>query len=170
MSSQSSRPSAGTGYSPFEQELVNAMNDFASGSDAPHFDTAAIARGARRKRATAVAGIAAALVVVGGGTALAAGAVGGSHAARPAAAATSTAGADGTTVLYGSSNGKTVTLPLAGVSSTGARAALVKLRLTPDFSRTPVAGCKQATVVAVSPHAPTVVHAGDTVHVTVCAG
>jgi hypothetical protein len=166
MSSHGSRPS---GCTPFEQELVNAMNDFAHTAEAPAFDTAAIARGARRKRATAVAGIAAALVVAGAGTALAAGAVGiGSHTSRPAAAAS--APADGTTVLVGSRNGATVTVPLAGVTSTGARAALVRLGVTPSFSRTPVAGCPQATDVAVSPHAPAVVHRGDTVHVTVCAG
>ncbi|MEU0041180.1 hypothetical protein [Streptomyces sp. NPDC006333] len=167
MSSHDSQPS---GCTPFEQELVNAMNDFANTAETPYFDTAAIERGARRKRATSIAGIATALVVVGAGTALAAGAVGSaSPTSRPAAAVTATS-ADSTTVLYGSRNGKTVTVPLAGTNSIGARAALVRLHLTPSFSRTPVAGCKQSTVVAVSPHAPTVVHAGDTIHVTVCAG
>ncbi|MFE5136938.1 hypothetical protein ACFRDV_04575 [Streptomyces fagopyri] len=166
MSSHGSRPS---GCTPFEQELVNAMNDFANTAETPYFDTAAIERGARRKRATSIAGIAAALLVVGTGTALAAGAVGGaSHTPRPTAAATTSA--KSTTVLYGSRNGTTVTVPLTGLKSMGARAALVRLHLTPSFSRTPVAGCEQSTVVAVSPHAPTVVHAGDTIHVTVCAG
>ncbi|MEU1529859.1 hypothetical protein [Streptomyces fagopyri] len=145
------------------------MNDFANTAETPAFDTAAIARRARRKQATSIAGIATALLVVGAGTALAAGAVGSApHTARPTAA--TTASAVNTTVLYGSRNGTTVTVPLAGVNSAGARAALVRLHLTPEFSRTPVAGCKQSTVVSVSPHAPTVVHAGDTIHVTVCAG
>jgi hypothetical protein len=166
MSPDGSQPS---GCTPFEQELVNAMNDFVNAAEAPSFDTAAIARGARRKRATAIAGIAAALVVAGAGTALATGAAGGgSHSPRPSAAATTTA--DGTTVLVRSATGKTVTVPLAGVDSIGARAALVRLGVTPEFSRTHVDGCPQATVVAVSPHAPAVVHAGGTVQVTVCAG
>ncbi|MEV1022148.1 hypothetical protein [Streptomyces sp. NPDC050264] len=145
------------------------MNDFVNTAQTPRFDTAAIARGARRKRATALTGIVAALVVAGAGTALATGVVGGgSPASRPAAVAATAA--DSTTVLYASGDGTTVTVPLAGTNSVGARSALVRLGLTPDFTRTSVAGCRQSTVVAVSPHAPTVVHAGDTVHVTVCAG
>ncbi|MEV0844989.1 hypothetical protein AB0J21_03705 [Streptomyces sp. NPDC049954] len=164
MSSHGSRPS---GCSPFEQELVNAMNDFVNAAEKPHFDTATIARGARRKRATAIAGIATALVVAGAGTALAFGAVGNdAHTARPAATAT----VSSTTVLYGSINGKTVTVPLADMDSIEARRALVSHRLTPDFTRAHVAGCKPATVISVSPHAPTVVRAGGTVHVTTCAG
>ncbi|WP_328316324.1 hypothetical protein [Streptomyces sp. NBC_00388] len=159
--------SPSSGCTSFEQELVNAMNDFATTTRTPHFDTAAIARGARRKRATAIAGVATALVVAGAGTALAVGAVGGgSDTARPAAAAT----ADSTTVLYGSSSGRTITVPLAGKDSAEARAALVRLRLTPDFTRARAAGCKQATVIKVSPHAPAVLHTGDTVHMTVCIG
>ncbi|BBA97460.1 hypothetical protein RVR_3220 [Actinacidiphila reveromycinica] len=165
MSAPGSRPS---GCTPFEQELVNAMNDYVNSAETPHFATDAIVRRARRKKATAIAGIATALVLASAGTALAAGVVGGGeHTARPAAAASAT---DGTTVLYGSSDGTNVTVPLAGLDSLGVRAAIVPLRLTPDFTRTPVANCRQGTVVAVSPHAPTVVHAGDTVHVTVCAG
>lgn len=80
MSSPDSPPS---GCTSFEQELVSAMNDFVNSTRTPHFDTATIARGARRKRATAIAGIATALVVAGAGTALAVGAVGsGSDTAR----------------------------------------------------------------------------------------
>lgn len=160
--------SRSSGCARFEQELVNAMNDFVNAAATPHFDSAAIAHRARRKRATAIAGVATALVVAGAGTALAAGAAGsGTHSARSAAAATATG--KSTTVLYGSRNGTTV-VRLAGVNSVGARTALVRLGLTPSFSRTPVAGCKQSTVVAVAPHAPTIVHAGETIHVTVCAG
>lgn len=164
-----SHGSQSSGCTPFEQELMIAMNDFAHSARTPHFDTAAIARRARRKTATSIAGIATALLVAGAGTALAAGTVGGASPASRPTAATTTA-ADNTTVVFGERNGTTVTVPLAGVTSPGARAALVRLKLTPEFSRTPVAGCKQSTVVSVSPHAPTVVHAGDTVHVTVCAG
>jgi hypothetical protein len=124
---------------------------------------------ARRKQATAIAGIAAALVVAGAGTALAAGVVGdGAHASHAAAA--HSAASDGTTVLVRSRDGGTVTLPLTGMDSAQARAALVQRGLTPDFTRTPVAGCAQSTVVAVSPHAPTVVRARATIHVTVCTG
>ncbi|WP_245178628.1 hypothetical protein [Streptomyces montanisoli] len=147
------------------------MNDFVSSSEAPRFDAAVIARGARRKRATAIAGISAALVVVGGGTALAAGVVGGSHAARPAAvshATTTTTGKNATTVLY--SNGGTTRIELGGLNSTGARALLDKARITPEFGKASATGCKPGSVIAVSPHAPTVVHRGATVKVTLCAG
>jgi hypothetical protein len=172
MTSHGLRPSSGTGYSPFEQELVNAMNDFVSSSDAPQFDTAVIARGARRKRATAVAGISAALIVAGGGTALAVGAVGGSDAARPASVShTTTVDKNATTVLYGLGNGKTVSIQLGGLDSTQARALLVgKAGLTPAFGKASAPGCKPGSVIAVSPHAPTVVHSGATVQVSLCAG
>jgi hypothetical protein len=169
-----SRPSDGTGYSPFEQELVNAMNEFVSTSDAPQFDASVIARVARRKRATAIAGISAALIVVGGGTALAAGAVGGSHTTGPAAAShtshTTTAGKNATTVLYGFDNGGTTPLELGGLDPVGARALLTKAQITPEFGKASSPGCKPTSVIAVSPHAPTVVHAGGTVKVTLCAG
>lgn len=164
----SSYGSGSSGCTPFEQELVNAMNDFVNTAETPRFDTAAIARGARRKRATAIAGFAAALVVAGAGTALATGAVSnGSHASRPANAATS---ADSTTLRYNASGSEIGTIKFAGKKSAEIRAMFVRLGLTPDFTRTPVANCEQSTVVAISPHAPTVVHPGDTVHVTVCAG
>ncbi|MEU1345532.1 hypothetical protein [Streptomyces sp. NPDC005776] len=142
------------------------MNDFAHTAETPHFDTAAIAHGARRKRATALVGIVSALVVAGAGTALAVGIT--SHTARPTTAAATAA--DSTTVLYRSSAGKTVSIPLAGLNSTGVRRALVPLRITPSFTRARVAGCRPAMVVAVSPHAPTVVHPGDTVRLTTCEG
>lgn len=163
MSTHGSRPS---GCTPFEQELVNAMKDFMNTAETPHFDTAAIARGARRKRATAIAGIATALVVAGAGTALAAGAAGGSsHTTQRTAAAT----ADSTTLLVRTSDG-TATEQLAGVSSARARVALVHFGLTPSFTRVRKADCpkQEDAVVLVSPHAPTAVHAGDTVLVTTC--
>ncbi|MET9532613.1 MULTISPECIES: hypothetical protein [unclassified Streptomyces] len=166
MSSPDSPPS---GCTSFEQELVSAMNDFVNSTRTPHFDTATIARGARRKRATAIAGIATALVVAGAGTALAVGAVGsGSDTARPAAA--TTAAADGTTLLVRTSDGGTTTERLAGVSAARARVTLVHFGLTPTFTRVQKADCQKPedAVVSLSPHAPTVVHAGDTVLVTTC--
>ncbi|WP_327179882.1 hypothetical protein OG599_34450 [Streptomyces sp. NBC_01335] len=163
MSSDHSRPS---GCTPFEQELVNAMNDFVNTAETPHFDTAVIARGARRKRTTALTGVVTALIVAGAGTALAVGNT--SHSARPTTAATATA--DSTTVLVRTSDGKTVSVPLAGLNSTGVRRVLVPLRITPSFTRARVAGCRPTMVVAVSPHAPTVVRPGDTVSLTTCEG
>lgn len=167
MRSHDSQPS---GCTLFEQELVNAMNDFVNTAETPHFDTAVIERGARRKRATAIAGIATALVVAcGTGTALAAGAASsGSHTSVRTAAASTTA--DSTTFLVRTSDGTIAREQLAGASTARARAALVHFHLTPTFTRARMADCKkqQDTVVAVSPHAPTVVHAGDTVLVTTC--
>ncbi|WP_405778530.1 hypothetical protein [Streptomyces sp. NBC_00859] len=166
MSSPDSPPS---GCASFEQELVNAMNDFVNTTRTPHFDTATIARGARRKRATAIAGIATALVVAGAGTALAVGAVGGgSDTSRPAAAAGTVA--DSTTLLVRTSDGSTAKEQLAGATSARVRATLVHFGLTPTFTRVQKADCQKPedAVVSLSPHAPTVVHAGDTVLVTTC--
>ncbi|MFI8004012.1 hypothetical protein [Streptomyces sp. NPDC086010] len=167
MRSHDSQPS---GCGLFEQELVNAMNDFVKTAETPYFDTAVIRRGARRKQAITTAGIAAALVVAcGAGTALATSATGGASHTSVQTAATSTAG-DGTTVVVRTSNGKIVRTQLAGASSTAARAALVRYGLTPAFTRVKTSDCpkQQDAVVAVSPHAPTVVHAGDTILVTSC--
>lgn len=164
MSSHDSPPS---GCTSFEQELVNAMNDFVDTARTPDFDTAAIARGARRKRATAIAGIATALVVAGAGTALAVGAVGGDSHTTAQTASTATGS---TTLLVRTSDGGTATERLAGVSAARARATLVHFGLTPNFTRVQKADCQKPedAVVSLSPHAPTVVHAGDTVLVTTC--
>lgn len=74
-----------TDGAPFEEELVNAMNDFANSAAAPAFDSAGIVRRTRRRRNTSIAGIAAALIVAGGGTAIA---TGGSDAPKPVSVAT----------------------------------------------------------------------------------
>lgn len=151
---------------------MNAMNDSTNSAEAPHSGTATTARGARRKRATAVAGIATALVLAGAGSALAAG--GGSHTShpshtsRPAATAAHKTTADGnvTTVQYGD-----IPIQLAGFSLDMARAELVdkaQLKIGTVTKASP-RGCKPTSVLAVSPHAPTVVHKGDTVDLTVCA-
>lgn len=63
MTSHDARSSGRTGYTPFEEELVNAMNEFANSADAPSVDTVGIVRKTRRKRVTAIAGLAAALIV-----------------------------------------------------------------------------------------------------------
>ncbi|MEU9978766.1 hypothetical protein [Streptomyces sp. NPDC051014] len=166
MRSHDSQPS---GCTFFEQELVNAMNDFVNTSRTPHFDTAVIERGARRKRATAIAGIATALAVAcGAGTALAAGAVGtGAHTSARTAGGTA---ADATTLLVRTGDGRIAKEQLAGASASRARVALVHFNLTPAFTRVRMPDCEkqQDAVVALSPHAPTVVHAGDTVLVTTC--
>ncbi|MGI5457486.1 hypothetical protein ACQEWB_30840 [Streptomyces sp. CA-249302] len=63
------RPS---GCTPFEEELVNAMNDYAGSADASAFDIApGILRRTRRRRTVGIAAVATALIAAGGGTALA---------------------------------------------------------------------------------------------------
>jgi hypothetical protein len=175
MTSHSPRPAGRTGYTPFEQELVNAMNDFADGAETPQFDTAAIVRGARRKRTAAIAGIATALVLAAAGTALAAGS--GSHTTRTAATAAHKTATNTnrnrntnrnvTTVQYGA-----IPIDLAGTSLDMAEVVLegkAQLKVGTVTKASP-RGCKPNSIIAVSPHAPTVVHEGDTVDLTVCAG
>lgn len=67
----SSHDPRSSGCTPFEEELINAMNDFAHSTATPAFDTADMVHRTRRRRATLIAGVAAALIVAGGGTALA---------------------------------------------------------------------------------------------------
>lgn len=145
---------------------MNTMTDFANSAEAPRFDTAAIARGARRKRTAAIAGIATALIVAGGGTALATSSSGGSHLSRPAAATTATTDKKVTTVQFGD-----IPIDVAGFNLDMAKAELVaKARLKlGTISKASPSGCKPGSVIAVSPHAPTVVHVGDTVGLTLCA-
>lgn len=72
MKSNDERPSSRDAFTPFEEELVNAMNDFANSEDAPDFTPAAVMHGSRRRsRPMITAGVAALFIVVGGGTALA---------------------------------------------------------------------------------------------------
>ncbi|MFF4246637.1 hypothetical protein ACFYY2_19520 [Streptomyces sp. NPDC001822] len=147
------------------------MNEFVNSSDAPQFDAVVITRVARRKRVTAIAGISAALVIVGGGTALAAAAVGGSHATGQAASShAATADKDTTTVLYGHPSGVTIPLELGGLDSATAKGQLTKAGMTAEFVKASSPNCKPTSVIAVSPHAPTIVHQGATIKVTLCAG
>lgn len=163
MTSDLSRPSGDTHHTPFEQELVNAMNDFVNSAEAPHFDTAAIARGARRKRATVIAGVASVLIMAGAGTALA---TSGSHTSRPATTNSTATDRNVTTVQYGD-----IPIDVTGFNLDMAKAELgAKAGLKIAVTKASPSGCKPTSVIAVSPHAPTVVHRGDTVTLTVCAG
>jgi beta-lactam-binding protein with PASTA domain len=192
MTSHDARSSGRAGCTPFEEELVNAMNDFVNASDAPDFDTAGIVRrAARRKRTTVIAGIAATLVVAGGGTALAAAV---SHDARPTTAkpaasskpvATSTSAATSkptakptakttpsaaTLLLVRDARGAIVRLQLGGMDLNQAEMYVIKSGLTlGTISKTSCTG-KPGSVIAVTPHAPKTVTVGKgTVELTACA-
>lgn len=167
MTSHDARPSSRTGYTPFEEELVNAMNDFANSADAPSVDTVGIVRKTRRKRVTAIAGLAAALIVAGGGTALATAVSNGSAASRPAAA--STASDDATTVLV---NGSKIKREFAGLDLDFAKQLLMKSQL--KLGTVGKVDCgkngKPGSVHSVDPHSPKTVSIGATINLTLCAG
>jgi hypothetical protein len=167
MTSHDARPSSRTGYTPFEEELVNAMNEFANSADAPSVDTVGIVRKTRRKRVTAIAGLAAALIVAGGGTALATAVSNGSEASRPAAA--TTASDDATTVLV---NGSKIKREFAGLDLDFAKQLLLKGRL--ELGTVSKVDCgkngKPGSVHSVDPHSPKTVSIGDTINLTLCAG
>ncbi|MCX4590523.1 hypothetical protein OG819_12360 [Streptomyces sp. NBC_01549] len=169
MTSHDARPSGRTGYTPFEEELVNAMNDFANSADAPSVDTVGILRKTRRKRVTAIAGLAAALIVAGGGTALATAVSHGSNAPRPAAATTVTDDDDATTVLV---NGSKIKRDFAGLDLDFAKQLLMKSQL--KLGTVSKVDCgkngKPGSVHSVDPHSPKTVSIGDTINLTLCAG
>ncbi|MFD8214947.1 hypothetical protein ACFV2U_14715 [Streptomyces sp. NPDC059697] len=168
MTSHDARPSSRTGYTSFEEELVNAMNEFANSADAPSVDTVGIVRKTRRKRVTAIAGLAAALIVAGGGTALATVVTNGSHAAKPAAATTAT-GNDATNVLLKDSK---FPLEFAGLDLDFAKQLLLKGRL--KLGTVSKVDCgkngKPGSVHSVDPHSPKTVSIGATINLTLCAG
>jgi hypothetical protein len=182
MTPYGSRPSGCTGHTPFEEELVNAMSEFANSAEAPNFDASVIVRNTRRKRVTAIASIAAVLVVAGGGTALAAAVTNGSHAAKPAAAAsTSKGGTANTAGRTGAGKGDVADIridnysfdvPFGGLSLDFAKQQLMKTQLTlGTVSKVPCGkNDKPNTVVAVSPHAPKVVTKGARIDLTLCVG
>ncbi|MFE2322094.1 hypothetical protein ACFXC8_55745 [Streptomyces sp. NPDC059441] len=167
MTSHDARPSSRTGYTSFEEELVNAMNDFANSADAPSVDSVGIVRKTRRKRVTAIAGLAAALIVAGGGTALATAVSNGSDASRPAA--TTTATDDATTVLV---NGSKIKREFAGLDLDFAKQLLLKSQL--ELGTVSKVDCgkngKPGSVHSVDPHSPKSVSIGDTINLTLCAG
>ncbi|MER5659979.1 hypothetical protein [Streptomyces mirabilis] len=168
MTSHDARPSSRTGYTPFEEELVNAMNEFANSADAPSVDTVGILRKTRRKRVTAIAGLAAALIVAGGGTALATAVSNGSDASRPAAATTA-AGNDATNVLL---KGSKFPLEFAGLDLDFAKQLLLKGQL--KLGTVSKVDCgkngKPGSVHSVDPHSPKTVSIGATINLTLCAG
>lgn len=168
MTSYGSRPPGCTGSTPFEEELVNAMNDFVNAAEAPDFDTAGMVRKARRKRATAIAGIATALVVVGGGTALAS-INGGSDTSKPAAVDTANTDPE---AAYVALEGSKYKLDFGGLSLDFAKQQLLKSQL--NLGKVGEVDCgkngKPGTVVEVSPHSPNAVSKGARINLILCAG
>ncbi|MFF7979894.1 hypothetical protein ACFZDK_12300 [Streptomyces sp. NPDC007901] len=145
------------------------MNEFANSADAPSVDTVGIVRKTRRKRVTAIAGLAAALIVAGGGTALATAAANGSHAAKPAAATTTSTGNDATNVLL---KGSKFPLEFAGLDLDFAKQLLLKGQL--KLGTVSKVDCgkngKPGSVHSVDPHSPKTVSIGATINLTLCAG
>jgi len=173
MTAYDSRPFGRGDHTPFEEELVNAMNNYANSADAPTFDAPGIARRSRRKRVTAIAGIAAGLIVAGGGTALAS-ITGASDAPKssPAAAITTAPAKDAATLLYAHSAGITIPIDLLGRSLDDVKGQIAKTQT--KLGTVNKADCgkygKPGTVIQVDPHSPKTVAEGDTVNVTLCAG
>ncbi|MEU1268133.1 hypothetical protein [Streptomyces sp. NPDC005799] len=166
MTSHEARPS---GCAPFEEELVNAMNRYANCADAPDFDAPGIVRRTRRRRAVGIAAVATALIVAGGGTALASMSDGTGHRARPAVSGT-VAKNDAATMLFQFSDGQTLPIDFAGWSLDGFKSYVLKTQTKlGTVTERPVTGCKPGSVLAISPHTPKTVKAGDTVNVVLCA-
>lgn len=157
------------GRTPFEEELMNAMNQYADSAEAPEFDAPRILRRTRRRRTLGVAAVAAALIAVGTGTALATSSTGGGNSSTPAATSTAT-GSDATTVLYSHAKGGTVPVDFEGWNSQDVRAYMSKMRTKAEFTKEAVKGCKPGSVIGVSPHAPETVKKGDTITFALCAG
>ncbi|MEV0481058.1 hypothetical protein AB0I69_10695 [Streptomyces sp. NPDC050508] len=156
-----------SGCTPFEEELINAMNNFAHSSDSPAFDTAGMVHRNRRRRATLIAGFAAALILAGGGTALASMSGDASQpAAKPAAVDHSKA-----TFLLGGLTKTPIPVDLTGQDLATAKAQFLKAQLkTGTIVKTKSPGCKPASVVELTPHSPKIVTKGDTINVKLCAG
>ncbi|MFJ1972116.1 hypothetical protein ACIO93_25940 [Streptomyces sp. NPDC087903] len=146
---------------------MNAMNRFADSAESPDFDAPQILRRTRRRRTVGIAAVAAALIAAGGGTALAT-SVASNSGSTPAATSTATK-SDATTMLYGEN--PTIPIDFAGWSLDGAKTYVEKTQTKlGTVTKKAVKGCKPNSVLGVSPHAPAIVHKGDTVNFTVCAG
>jgi len=159
-----------SGCTPFEQELVNAMNNYADSADAPEFDAPGIVRRTRRRRAVGIAAVATALIVAGGGTALAAISGGTTHKARPAASSTA-AKNDATTMLLLFSDGTTLPIEFGRWDLDGAKAYLQKNKQKlGTVTEKAAPGCKPGQVIGLSPHTPKTAQKGDTISFTICAG
>ncbi|MFD4554066.1 hypothetical protein ACFWP5_07035 [Streptomyces sp. NPDC058469] len=158
-----------SGCTPFEEELINAMNNFAHSTATPSFDTAGIVHRNRRRRASIIAGVATALIVAGGGTALASMTGGASQtAAKPA---TTTVDHSKATFLLGGLTKEPIAVDLTGWDLATAKGQFLKAQLklgTVVKAQSP--GCKSGTVVELTPHSPKIVVKGDTVNVALCAG
>nr|WSY50663.1 hypothetical protein OG999_11410 [Streptomyces sp. NBC_00886] len=165
MSSQDPRSS---GCTPFEEELINAMNDFAHSTDSPAFDTAGMVHRTRRRRATLIAGVATALIVAGGGTALASMNGASQTSAKPAA---TTVDHDKATFLLGGLTKESIPVDLTGQDLATAKGQFLKAQLKlGTVVKVSSPGCKPASVVELTPHSPKIVTKGDTVNVKLCAG
>ncbi len=158
-----------TDGTPFEEELVNAMNDFANSAAAPDFDSAGIVRRTRRRRNSAIAGVATALIVAGAGTAIA---TGGSDAPKPTVATTtgpttSTHNDAATVVLEGSRSKN----EFGGLSLNFAKEQLQRLRL--ELGKVTEIDCGKLgephTVITVHPHSPNAVPTGTTIDLSLCS-
>jgi hypothetical protein len=164
----SSHDPRSSGCTPFEEELINAMNDFAHSSDSPAFDTAGMVHRTRRRRATLIAGFAAALIAAGGGTALASMSDGASQATP---AATTTVDHAKATFLLGGLPKEPIAVDLTGQDLATAKAQFLKAQLKlGTIVKVVSPGCKPATVVELTPHSPKIVVKGDTMNVKLCAG
>lgn len=158
-----------SGCTPFEEELMNAMNRFANSAEAPAFDAPQILRRTRRRRTIGIAAVAATLIAAGGGTALAT-SVAGSSSSTPVATSKAT-NSDATTMLYLFPDGQSIPIDFAGWSLVEATAYMQKTQTKlGTVTKKAVKGCKPGSVLGVSPHAPKTVKKGDTVAFTVCAG
>jgi hypothetical protein len=160
------RPS---GCTPFEEELIDAMNNFAQSTHPPAFDTAGIVHRTRRRRTVLIGGFAAALLAAGGGTALASmTAAPQTPAAKPA---TTTVDHDTATFLLAGHAKEPIPVDLTGADLATAKGQFLKAQLklgTVTHAASP--GCKPTSVIEVTPHSPKTVHKGDTVNIKLCAG
>ncbi|MFI6461872.1 PASTA domain-containing protein [Streptomyces sp. NPDC050538] len=145
------------------------MNDFANTpATAPHFDATGNRRGTRRRRAGVIATTAIAIALAGTGAALAT--VGTASHTTERTSTTTTM-----TTTKGNVKGNVTTVPYAkpfdlqGVNLAGAEEALAQAGLTVGtVTHGVVDNCKPGSVIAVSPLAPTVLHAGDKVDLGLC--
>ncbi|WP_329220646.1 hypothetical protein OG352_27855 [Streptomyces sp. NBC_01485] len=143
------------------------MNRFANSADAPDFDAPQIVSRTRRRRTAGIAAVATALILAGGGTALAT-SVANSKSSTPAASSKVTKN-DATTMLYGED--PTIPIDFAGMDLVLAKPLLEKTQTKLGTVTKKATGtCKPGSVIGVSPHAPAIVHKGDTVNFVICAG
>ncbi|MFG2127871.1 hypothetical protein ACGFNV_08730 [Streptomyces sp. NPDC048751] len=165
MTSSDARPS---GCTPFEEELVNAMKNYADSADAPAFDAPGIVRRTRRRRTVGIAAVTAALVVAGASTALAS--MSGGDGVRGSVASSGAARSGKDTVVVVGKPGDSFTIDFAGLDLVFAKQLLLKSRLElGTVGRADPEGCKPGSVIAADPHSPALVPVGGTVNLTLCS-